>query len=92
MKRFLSFMVMFMCILAMATAVAFGADPAPAVAPVIGFFDWFKMNSVLVFGALLALSELLSMIPAFHGNGILDTIIKALKLMTAKQTQATQAE
>lgn len=62
------------------SAVAFAADPAPVAA--VGFLDWFKQNSGAVLGFALALSEILSLIPAFKGNGILDTIIKALQAMS----------
>jgi len=47
---------------------------------------WFQANQAAIFGLALAISEFLALIPAFKGNGILDTIIKALKLLTGKDT------
>lgn len=63
--------------------VAFGAD-AVAVAPAPSIMEWFIVNKAAVFGAALALSELLSLIPGFQGNGILDTIKKALVQLSGK--------
>jgi hypothetical protein len=87
MKKIFLFMVV--CV-AMLVGVCFGADVvavAPAPAPV-GFLDWFKANTPAVLGVALALSELLSLIPAFKGNGILDTIVKGLKALSNKDVPA----
>ena len=84
MKKFFLFLALVVVFVA---AVCFGADavvPAAAAVPAVGFMDWFKQNATAVIGAALALSEVLSLIPAFQGNGILDTIIKALKVMSEK--------
>lgn len=69
------------------TLAAFGADPAPgAAAPVApALADWLMLNKAAIFGVCLAISEFLSLIPGFHGNGILDTVIKALRMLTGKQ-------
>jgi hypothetical protein len=71
------------------TAIAFAAEPAavPAAVPAIGepsILAWFVVNKAAVLGAALALSELLSLIPAFKGNGIMDTVLKALQTLSAK--------
>lgn len=82
MKTF--FTVLMLCF----TTVAFGADAAPAAVPAsTGIFAWFQSNTNAVIVVALAVSEFLSLIPAFQGNGILDTIIKALKALSAKPTE-----
>lgn len=76
---------MAMTLLAIVSVVG-GAEVAPA-AKTVGFLDWFMQNSTIVFAAALALSELLALIPGFQANGILEGIIKALKLLSAKPEQ-----
>ena len=84
MKKVFLFLVLALVTMA---AVCFGAD---AIAPVVatpasvGFLDWFKQNTALVLGVALAISELLAQIPTFKGNGIVDTIIKALRVLSEK--------
>ena len=70
------------------TTLAFAAEPVVMPVAQVGFLDWFKQNSAAVLGACLAFSEVLSLIPAFKGNGILDTIIKALQVLSGKEPQA----
>lgn len=86
--------LIFLVVLVALATVAFAADPVvPAAAPAVaaqgavGFLDWFKQNSGAVLGFALAFSELLSLIPAFKGNGILDTIIKALQSLSTKPAE-----
>lgn len=86
--------LIFLVVLVALATVAFAADPvvpvaAPAAAATatVGFLDWFKQNSGAVLGFALAFSELLSLIPAFKGNGILDTIIKALQSLSTKPAE-----
>ncbi len=66
-----------------AEAVAPGVT-APAAAAAPSLVAWFQANQVYVYGALLAISELLGVVPQFQGNGVIDTIIKAIKLLMAK--------
>ena len=65
-------------------SVAVGADVAPVTAQPVSIMTWFTQNKAAVLAFTLALSELLSLIPAFKGNGILDTIIKAIKVLSQK--------
>ncbi|KAB0668928.1 hypothetical protein F6V30_13910 [Oryzomonas sagensis] len=88
MKKLILLVTMLVACMAVA---AFGADPVAVVAPAtvtpaatVGFLDWFKQNTSLVLGVALALSELLAAIPAFKGNGILDSIIKGLVALSGK--------
>jgi hypothetical protein len=91
-KKAFSFLVVlgfiaFSALVALADAVAPGA--ASAVTPVVAsappsLLQWFIANSTAVFATLLVMSELLSLIPAFKGNGILHTIIEALKALSQK--------
>lgn len=84
----LSSLVVFvvLCILA---SVCFAADPAATaavVAPVkVSILDWFKQNSAVIFAALFSVSEVLGLIPGFKGNGVFDTIVKALAVLSNKQ-------
>lgn len=41
--------------------------------------DFVIANKVVILGALLALSEVLALIPSFKSSGVLDFIIKTLK-------------
>lgn len=78
---------MVVLLLVMCVAGAF-AETAPAAAPAApSLFDWFMANKTAVFGVALAISEFLSIIPAFKGNGILDTIIKALQTLSGKEQE-----
>jgi hypothetical protein len=92
MKKLIS--VLFVCLLSImiVAGVVFGAD---AVVPVVAtaaasttLLGWFQANSVAVLTLALVISEFLGLIPAFQGNGILDTIIKALKVLGAKDPLA----
>jgi len=93
MKKFGGFILMFVLLALAMVAGAFGADPV-AVVPVAAapaapsILSWFMANQAAVFAAALAMSELLSLIPGFKGNGILDTIIKALVQLSGKNQQA----
>lgn len=46
--------------------------------------EWIQANWGYIVAVLLAVSELLAVIPQFKGNGFLDTIIKVLKTSTTK--------
>lgn len=85
MKRFF---LPFIIVAVALAGYAFAADPAAPAVPAasVGFLDWFKQNTGPVLAVALAISELLSLIPAFRGNGILDTILKALHALSDKQT------
>ena len=72
------------CVLLACSINAFAADPAVAAAATVGFMDWFKQNTSACLGVVVAISELLALIPGFKGNGILDTILKAAKFMSEK--------
>jgi hypothetical protein len=46
--------------------------------------EWMQTNSAYIIAVLLAISELMALIPALKGNGIIDSVIKMLKAMAAK--------
>lgn len=76
-------------LLVMLASVAMGVDavpvPVPAPAVSISVLDWFKANTAVVIGLALAISEVLALIPGIKGNGIVDAIIKALKVLANKE-------
>lgn len=78
----MSLLLMLVFILISAIAIA-----AESVAPVVNqtWFEWVDINAVVLLGAALAISEVLALIPGFKGNGILDTIIKFIKLLISKK-------
>ena len=82
MKRI--FLVLLVVWMMLFVTIAFAAE---AVTPAASqsLFDWLTVNAAIILGAALAVSEALALIPAFQGNGILDTIIKFLKLIMAKK-------
>jgi len=86
-KRLIVAMVMALAAAAIVSAetAAPGTTPATATASP-SIMAWLQTNQAAIFGLALAISEFLSLIPGFKGNGILDTIIKALKLLTGKDT------
>lgn len=82
MKKLVS---LFLLILSVAFAsLALAADPASVQAAAPSFLAWFTANTAVILGVALAISELLAVVPAFKGNGILDTIIKALQELSKK--------
>jgi hypothetical protein len=86
--KYLKLLLALVVIVACTAALALGVDVVPvAAAPAPSILDWFMVNKAAVFGAALAFSELLSLIPSFKGNGILDTIIKALVQLSGKPPQ-----
>jgi len=42
-------------------------------------------NKVVILGALLALSEVLALIPSFKSSGILDWVIRTVKKLLGKE-------
>jgi len=81
--------VMLAAIICAIAPLAFAADPAATTAAADpSLFAWFVANKAAIFGVALAISEFLTLIPGFKGNGILDTIIQALKVLSAKETPA----
>jgi hypothetical protein len=90
-------LVMLVFTLAVLAVTAFAADPVAVVAaaatPVVqvSIVDWFKQNAAVIFSALFGISEVLGMIPGFKGNGIFDTIVKALQILSNKQATAPEA-
>ena len=92
MKRIMFYVLALLLItvaVASAAAVATVAAPVVAAVPTVvaaspSFMDWIMGNKTAIFGVCLAISEFMSLIPAFKGNGILDTIIKALELLSNK--------
>lgn len=73
-----------LAILGFAT-LAFGADVVPVAVPAqTGVISWFQANTNAVLYMALVISEVMALIPGFQGNGILDTIIKALQALGAK--------
>ena len=80
---------MAICVLAADPATAPAVIPAvPATVPAPSIIDWFTLYKAYIFGAALAISELLGVTPWFKGNGIMDTIIKGLKLLMGKDAPA----
>ena len=76
------------CLLAvlgvLVSSVAMAADAVVPAATTPSLMAWFQANTAVILGVALAISELLAQIPAFKGNGILDTIIKALQALSEK--------
>lgn len=90
MKRIITLIVfMALCTAAMAAdpAAVTPVTPVTAAPAAVGFLDWFRQNTATVLGFALAFSELLSLIPAFKGNGLLDSIIKALQALSSKPAE-----
>lgn len=95
MKSFIALMLSMFIILAIMLTMAFMAiaDPGTvaatvpaAVQPDPSIVAWFSLYKAYIFAAALALSELLAVTPWFKGNGLLDTIIKGLKMLYGKET------
>lgn len=93
MKSFIALMLSMFLVLAIMLTMAFMAiaDPgtAAATAPAASQPDpsivaWFSLYKAYIFAAALALSELLAVTPWFKGNGLLDTVIKGLKMLSGK--------
>lgn len=88
MKRLALLTFSTLCLFFTFSIVAFAAESAIAViaapVPAPTLFSWFNANSVPILALALVISELLATIPGFQGNGILDTIIKALRALTQK--------
>lgn len=83
MKKMISLIVL---IAVVAIAAISGAAEAVA-APAPSLLSWFMANSTVILAMLLAVTEVLALIPGFKGNGILDTIIKALQVLSKKEEQ-----
>lgn len=78
-------------VLALVSTSAVAADAgAPAVVASQSGLEWFQANSAVILAAALALSEVLALIPALKGNGILDAIIKGLNLLIARKKASGQ--
>lgn len=86
-KRLVVAMAMALAAAAIVSAETAAPGTTPATATTTpSIMAWFQANQAAIFGLALAISEFLALIPAFKGNGILDTVIKALKLLTGKDT------
>lgn len=92
MRKFVSRLLL-IAIIAMAVCctMVFGADTAATTTAVattttqsVTFLSWCQAHTAAIFGIALAISEFLAMIPSLSGNGILDAIIKALKVLLGK--------
>ncbi len=72
-------------------ALALAADPAtiaaPAAAAPAGPLAFLQAHSAVLLGALLAISEVLALIPSVRSNGIFDAIYKGLQALTNKGNQ-----
>lgn len=78
-------LILFVVMITLAAAtVAFGDAAATTPAATTTVVSWFSENGTMVLLALLAISEVLALIPGLQGNGILDAIIKLLKSMVKK--------
>jgi len=95
MKRFsvlvLSLLTVFIILLAMTVLAVADPGTATAAAPAATQPDpsivaWFSLYKSYIFAAALTLGELMAVTPWFKGNGIIDTIIKALKMLCSKET------
>lgn len=71
--------------LVFAISISVFAEDAASTATSTDVFTWFAINGAAVLGVLLAISELLALMPWFKGNGILDSIIKGLKFLGASK-------
>ncbi|MDD5107576.1 MAG: hypothetical protein PHC49_18430 [Desulfuromonadaceae bacterium] len=87
MKMRTLFLLGLFCLFAICSAFAADSLPVPAAAAAAqtpSILTWAMANSAAIFGVALAISEFLALIPGFHGNGILDAIIKALSTLSKK--------
>jgi spore maturation protein SpmB len=48
-------------------------------------WEFIIANKVVILGALLALSEVLALVPSFKSSGILDWVIKTCKKLLGKE-------
>ena len=81
-------LILVIVILAVCSIATAAESAAIAVAPAVvapSMIEWFVVNKAAVFGCLLGISELLSLTPGFKGNGIFDTILKALTSLSGKE-------
>lgn len=67
-----------------AETIAPGSTTITAQAAQPTVMQWLTANLATVFLVLLGISESLSLLPWFKGNGILDMIIKALRTLAGK--------
>lgn len=49
------------------------------------FIDFVIANKAILLGAALAVSEVLALIPSFKSSGILDSVVKFLQKLAAKE-------
>ena len=96
MSKMIRFTLAMLALIVCTVALTFGADPTAVVVPAVAtpaaaapsILDWFQANEAAIFAAALAVSEMLALIPGFAGNGVIDTCIKALKLLSGKADTA----
>jgi len=85
-KTTLLMSLLLMLVFILISAIGVAAETAVSAATANqSWFEWLDVNALILLGAALALSEVLALIPGFKGNGILDTIIKFIKLLISKK-------
>lgn len=77
-------------IIVLALAFIFSPQIVFAAEEAFNLVTFCTVNAVVILGVLLAVSELLSLLPWFKGNGLLDAIIKGLKFLIANKKQRSE--
>ncbi|MFZ5774043.1 MAG: hypothetical protein ACOY3Z_00965 [Thermodesulfobacteriota bacterium] len=67
-------------------AVAFAADAVAAATPAPGLLDILLDNTAVLLAALLAVSEVLALIPGVKANSIFQLLVNGLKAMSGNQS------
>ena len=66
-----------------------GDDPGETNQGKLSIIEWVTINSTLLFGLALAISEVLALIPGIKQNGIFQTILTFLRKKNKKQTTSS---
>lgn len=88
MKRAI-YLVIALAIALLYAVAAIAAPEAAAVVPPESLFVWVQANEKVLLRFALGVSEFLALFKAFQGNGIVDTFIKAIKLLQV-QTESKE--
>ncbi len=89
MKRSLNVTLMLLlaalaCFCGATLALAADAVTAVAAAPVPSVLDFLATNKAVILTALLAVSEVLALIPSIKANSIFEAVLNGLKSMAGK--------